>query len=133
MIALKRRTLPLLAALALACAWSPGIRAQGGNGLNLQCGGITIDESGQMRAQSGHALQLLFADMNGAWLTDVATRIEDASGKVLAEASCGPVGLVDVTTPGRYRVVGVSAGVERETWVDLKPGGNARAVLRWLE
>lgn len=104
-----------------------------GDEIRLRCGGIGDEESEPMRAEAGrHALLILFADAERSWITDVATRIEDPFAGVQLEAPCGPVALVDVLRPGRYRIVATYDGHSQEQWVTLRPGGGARIVLRWL-
>lgn len=139
------RLLALFAAWALAfmplqpgraangAASAPPAGAHGEGGVRLQCGGVGLDESEALRGARGHALQLLFTDMDGAYLAGVEVRIEDAGGTVRAQARCGPVALLHVTEGGRYRVRAVSAGVARSAEFTLTPGAEVRAVLRWLD
>jgi hypothetical protein len=115
-------------------AWAEASVDSDGGEIRLRCGGIGDEESEPMRAEAGrHALMILFADAERSWIADVATRIEDPFTGVQAEALCGPVALVDVMRPGRYRIVATYDGHSQEQWVTLKPGGGARIVLRWLQ
>ena len=106
----------------------------GGEALRLECGGIGLEESQRMRADAPmHALTLLFATTDGAYLADVATRIDDPLAGHRVEALCGPIGQVDVAEAGRYRISARFGNVTQEHWVDLVPGGGARLTLRWAE
>ena len=102
--------------------------------LRLECGGIGLEESQRMRAEVVmHALTLFFSTTEGGFVTDVATRVDDPLGDRRVEASCGPLGQLDVPEAGRYRVTATYAGQTQEHWLDLSPGGGARLALRWQE
>lgn len=102
--------------------------------LRLECGGIGLEESQRMRAEVAmHALTLFFSTIEGSFITDVATRVDDPLADRRVEASCGPLGQLDVPEPGRYRITATYAGVTQEHWVELTPGGGARLALRWRE
>ena len=102
--------------------------------LRLECGGIGLEESERMRAEAAmHALTLFFSTTEGGFVTDVATRVDDPLGDRRVEASCGPLGQLDVPEAGRYRVTATYAGQTQEHWLDLSPGGGARLALRWQE
>lgn len=122
--------------LGLTLGGLPGLAQQGGEGgaLRLECGGIGLEESQRMRADAPmHALTLLFSTVDGAYLADVATRIDDPLAGHRVEALCGPIGQVDVAEAGRYRISARFGNVTQEHWVDLVPGGGARLALRWTE
>lgn len=122
--------------LGLALGGLPVLAQQGGEdgALRLECGGIGLEESQRMRADAPmHALTLLFSTTDGAYLADVATRIDDPLAGHRVEALCGPIGQVDVAEAGRYRISARFGGVTQEHWVDLVPGGGARLSLRWTE
>lgn len=135
---MKEMTLPALllaAGMALAgpLAAQPAVVVEAG-GLRLACGGIGVDESRRMRAEAGlHALTIVFATVEGGYLADVAVRLDDPLGDQRVEASCGPVGVVDVAAAGRYRLTARYGGITQEHWLELAPGGGARLALRWLE
>jgi hypothetical protein len=101
--------------------------------VSLVCGGVGFEESHPMRAAQGaHALTILFATQSGSYVAGVRTLVADPLGDVSAgHDACGPVGQVDITQPGRYRVTATLDGVLREQWVDLTPRGGTRIVLRW--
>ena len=101
--------------------------------LTMVCGGIGFEQSQPMRAAQGaHALTILFATQSGGYVAGAKTLVADPLSDVSAvHDACGPIGQVDVTQPGRYRVTATLDGVVREQWVDLKPRGGARIVLRW--
>ena len=124
-------------ALALAAIAVPG-SAQGmvaGEAmLRLECGGIGLEESERMRAELAmHALTLFFSTTAGNFITDVATRVDDPLNDHRVEASCGPIGQLDVPEAGRYRITATYAGTTQEHWMELSPGGGARLVLHWQE
>ena len=125
------------AALALLMLATPGWTqaiAEDAPILRLECGGIGLEESERMRAEVGmHALTVFFSTTAGGWVTDVETRVDEPLSGLRAEASCGPIGQVDVPTPGRYRISASYAGERQEHWVDLAPQGGARLSLRWQE
>lgn len=123
--------------LALCCASAlalPTTAAAAADGISLVCGGIGVDESAPLRADSGkHALTILFTTTDGAYLAGVQTRVDDPLNDLAAESECGPVGHVEVQKAGRYRVSTEFGGKKRTEWFDLKPGGGARTTMRWAE
>lgn len=125
------------AALALLMLATPGRTqaiAEDAPILRLDCGGIGLEESERMRAEVGmHALTVFFSTTEGGWVTDVETQVNEPLSGLRAEASCGPIGQVNVPTPGRYRISASYAGERQEHWVDLAPQGGARLSLRWQE
>ncbi|WEN43721.1 hypothetical protein CKCBHOJB_03349 [Thauera sp. GDN1] len=131
------RMFALLACAATLITGTDSAFAQQGEAapaLRLECGGIGLEESQRMRAEVGmHALTLFFSTMEGGFVTDVATRVDDPLGDRRVEASCGPLGQLDVTEAGRYRITATYAGQTQEHWIDLSPGGGARLALRWQE
>lgn len=129
-----RFLLALCVLLAQAMAASAQDVGDGVPGLRLECGGIGLEESQRMRAEvMMHALTLFFSTTDGSFVTDVATRVDDPLGDRRVEASCGPIGQLDVAEAGRYRVTATYAGQTQEHWIDLSPGGGARLSLRWQE
>ena len=129
-----KRAFAALALLMLAApGWMQAV-AEDAPMLRLDCGGIGLEESERMRAEVGmHALTLFFSTTEGGWVTDVETRVDEPLSGQRVEASCGPIGQVDVPTPGRYRISASYAGERQEHWVDLVPQGGARLSLRWQE
>ena len=134
MMAPCRSAFATLALLMLATpGWTQAI-AEDAPILRLECGGIGLEESERMRAEVGmHALTLFFSTTEGGWVTDVETRVDEPLSGLRVEASCGPIGQVDVPAPGRYRISASYAGQRQEHWVDLVPQGGARLSLRWQE
>ena len=129
-----KRAFAALALLMLAApGWMQAV-AEDAPMLRLDCGGIGLEESERMRAEVGmHALTLFFSTPEGGWVTDVETRVDEPLSGLRVEASCGPIGQVDVPAPGRYRISASYAGQRQEHWVDLVPQGGARLSLRWQE
>ena len=130
------RCVCLVAFVLLVPAGSASAQAAAGDepALRLECGGIGLEESQRMRAEVAmHALTLFFSTTEGGFVTDVATRVDDPLGDRRVEASCGPLGQLDVAEAGRYRVTATYAGQTQEHWLDLSPGGGARLALRWQE
>src|SRR5690606_26303812 len=79
--------------------------------LRLECGGIGLEESQRMRAEGRmHALMILFLAVDGSYLGEVDVRVDDPLGDQRVQASCGPIGLVDVPAAGRYRITATHAG-----------------------
>ena len=130
------RCVCLVAFVLLVPAGSASAQAAAGDepALRLECGGIGLEESQRMRAEVAmHALTLFFSTTEGGFVTDVATRVDDPLGDRRVEASCGPIGQLDVAEAGRYRVTATYSGQTQENWLDLSPGGGARLALRWQE
>ncbi|MER2554012.1 MAG: hypothetical protein ABTQ28_12200 [Thauera sp.] len=102
--------------------------------LRLECGGIGLEESQRMRAEAAmHALTLFFSTAAGGFITDVVTRVDDPLADRKVEASCGPIGQLDVPEAGHYRITATYVGATQEHWIALTPGGGARLSLRWAE
>jgi len=122
--------LPFLGLLSLASL--PALAETTAPPLSLRCGGIGSDESAAMLAEGKQqSLTLLFVTHDGHYISDVHTRIESIKGEPLAEQACGPIGLVQVTAPGRYKIKASLGGQQQEKTLTLKPSGGARLVLRW--
>lgn len=121
---------------AFCCASALALPATGlaADGISLVCGGIGVDESTRLRADTGeHALTILFTTTDGAYLAGVQTRVDDPLNDLTAASECGPVGHVDIQKAGRYRVSTEFGGKKNTEWFDLKPGGGARTTMRWAE
>ncbi len=100
--------------------------------ITLSCGGIGQDESARMLAlEKSHALTIIFTLRDGSYVADVRLRIDGPVADTSVERECGPIGLVNVSAPGRYRVAASFDGRDLEQWVELKPLGGDRLVLRW--
>ena len=121
---------------AVCCASALALPATeaAADGISLVCGGIGVEESTQLRADTGkHALTILFTTTDSAYLAGVQTRVDDPLNDLSAASECGPVGHVDVQKAGRYRVSTEFGGEKRSEWFDLKPGGGAHTTMRWAE
>lgn len=98
----------------------------------LVCGGIGEDESSRMLAEARrHALTIIFAANDGAYLTNIQTEVTGPHGTTANESTCGPIGQVDVTKAGNYKIKATYAGKTQEKSLGLKPAGGGRLVLRW--
>jgi hypothetical protein len=98
------------------------------------CGGVGVDEQQRMKAQAGsHDLMLTFATSSGAYLADVAVRIQDRRGAAVVDANCdGPIMLVDLPGPGTYRVAATAGGVTKTQSVTVARGKRpASATYVW--
>ncbi len=131
-----------IAVLTLVLVWPVGVSAQGAAEraeeagargiITLACGGIGKDESERMLAlEKAHALTLLLVSGDGAYLSGVEVRIDDPLADLAVSRACGPIGLVDVPEEGRYRIAATFDGQTQTQWLDLRPMGGKRLVLRW--
>lgn len=107
--------------IAQAQGAMPSMKSQGAG--QYVCGGIGVDESTAMRAaMKEHALSLLFARANGAYLADVAVTVKDAGGATaLSLRANGPVCLIDLPA-GRYTVEAGTEGITKTQPVTLGGG-----------
>ena len=120
----------LLGLLPLALTPLP-VQAQEA-GPQLVCGGVGSDESARLLAETPkHALTIIFAATDGAYLSEVQTEVSGAKGATVTDPSCGPIAQVDVPRAGRYKIKVCYAGQEQKKTLNLKPGGGGRLVLRW--
>ena len=123
-LALLLGLLPLALAPLLALAQDEGPQ--------LVCGGIGSDESSRLLAETPkHALTIIFAATDGAYLSEVETEVSGPKGAMTKDPSCGPIAQVDVPRAGRYKIKVCYAGQEQKKTLNLKPGGGGRLVLRW--
>jgi len=97
------------------------------------CGGVGVDESQRMKAQaSGHDLMLTFATSSGAYLADVAVKIQGPGGAAVVDANCnGPIMLVDLPGPGTYHVTASAGGITRQGSVSVTAKRPATATFTW--
>ncbi|MFC5499985.1 carboxypeptidase regulatory-like domain-containing protein [Caenimonas terrae] len=101
---------------------------------NFSCGGVGVDEQQRIKAEAGsHDLMLTFATSTGAYMADVAVRIQDRRGTSVLEATCdAPIMLVDLPGPGSYRVTATADGASRQSTVTVAHGKRpARATFIW--
>ena len=101
--------------------------------IQLECGGVGLDDSERRLAeQSNHALTIIMATSSGSYVSGVQLTVDEPLADNSAENSmCGPVGQVDITESGRYRVSASYGGETREQWVELTPNGGERLVMTW--
>lgn len=101
-----------------------------GDGLSLVCGGFGGGEHSRMLdEQSDHALTLIFATAEGAYVGGVTTRVEGPDGQRV-EKRCGPIGQISVNRAGQYRITAEHGGETVRHSAQLEPRGGSRAVLR---
>ena len=107
--------------------------AQAQSSAEIVCGGVGIDESTRMLGeQRNHSLTWLMTEKNGDYIFGVQTRVLGADGvERTANQDCGPIAHVDVTQPGRYRVVATYNGVTKEQTVNLAPASGQRVHMQW--
>jgi hypothetical protein len=103
------------------------------NGVSYVCGGIGLDEAEDMKAAAReYDLMLIFSARDGSYLADVNVDIADAQDNSLLKVSCnGPIMLVDLSSPGSYRVRAEVGGatVSRNIRVGAEQGRSL--VLVW--
>lgn len=98
------------------------------------CGGNKSKKEfeGMYSDMKNHALTLLYISGNATYLSNVETRIEDASGQVVAQnPTCGPLGQVDVNAAGNYKITVRYNGKAQTREVALKPKGGERVMFTW--
>jgi hypothetical protein len=120
---------PLCLAALLLSAASFAASAQ-----TFVCGGVGLDEQQRIKAEAGsHDLMLTFATSSGAYMADVAVRIQDRRGATVLDARCdGPILLADLPGPGTYRVTATAAGASRQRSVSVARGKRpAKATFIW--
>lgn len=121
----------------------PGLRAQElppvqvVNGVSYLSGGIGLDESTAIKAESAKwPLTLLFAargPRGEVYVANVQVRILDVRGAVLLDVvSEGPYLLVRLS-PGSYTVEATRAGKTQRRTVQLPPGKPVKAGWSWPE
>ena len=118
---------------AAGLVFATAATAQGLPAITLKCSGASIEEARSMTAErSSHALTISFSTRGGLFITSAKTQVLDLLTRVAASSSsCGPVGQVDVTKPGRYRVSAILDGVVVDKMVELRPAGGESIVLLW--
>ena len=88
-----------LTAVALS---APAI-ATTANEVSYLCGGVGENSRAEAEAFP-HSLKLVFAQPDGHFLADVATRITDASGNELVNTTCSGPWLLTDLPDGQYQV-----------------------------
>lgn len=105
------------------------------NNVEYMTGGIGLDESTEMRAQSRRwPLALEFSVKAGGqaqWMANVDVSVTDHYGRTVLQAtSDGPILLARIPS-GNYTVRASAAGKVLERKVHIAPGESARAVFVW--
>ena len=125
----------LAAAVMLSCPGAFADAATGTTeGIHYVVGGIGLDESAQMQADSlNHSLSLRTAAYgSGAYLSDVDLTVTDASGRRLFHQRLdGPWLLIDLP-PGRYSIEGIHEGQVAHMNVTLASHGHRSAVMYFV-
>lgn len=101
-------------------------------GIRYVSGGVGQGEREELRAlEDGFNLQLLFAARGGAFLSDVAVRIQDGSGRTVVDAVAeGPYFYVALP-PGTYVVTATLAGDSSRRKVTVSAGRPTRSSFSW--
>ena len=102
-------------------------------GIRYVCTGVT-KEARQNPAWRSYPLKLEFAAAGGAYLADVAVRIQDQAGTSIFQAECmTPWVLIDLS-PGTYRVTGTAGdNINKSLTVRIGAGRQAARVIRFPE
>lgn len=107
-----------LAAVAFA---APAIAQTAGDASHL-CGGVSEDQRAEEEAFP-HTLKLVYAQPDGHFLADVATRIEDSAGNVIIETTCAGPWLLANLADGQYQIVSTFQGETKTTTVSVSGTG----------
>jgi hypothetical protein len=99
----------------------------------IACGGETQNEFTRiMEDKKNHSLLVLYVSRDASYLSDVETFIQDEIGEVVAQApACGPLGQVDVSAAGLYRISARHRGKEQSHEALLEPKGGGRVIFMW--
>jgi hypothetical protein len=127
-----RNSVFLLAGCALALTAAAHEGSTAPDAARYACGGIGQLEQQQFKhAAGGHDAMLTFATPSGSYLSDVDVKITTEGGDVVLQAFCdGPLMLLDIPAPGRYRISAMFDGQELQRTVVL--GRNtARVLFTW--
>ena len=133
---LKRFVIGVLLCQAGLLAWAQGTasgrpdRAPAG----FTCGGVGQGEQDRIKreAASHHAL-VTFSSTSGAYVAGVEVKVTGHDGKVVVQGTCeGPLMLLDVPAPGRYRIDAAYGGKQQHKDVQLGTGA-AKVSFTWDE
>ena len=133
---IKRCVIGVLLCQAGLLAWAQGTASgrpdQPASGFT--CGGVGQGEQDRIKreAASHHAL-VTFASASGAYVAGVEVKVTAHDGKVVLQGTCeGPLMLLDVPAPGRYRIDAAYGGKQQHKDVQLGTG-NAKVSFTWNE
>lgn len=93
------------------------------NGFTYVCGGVSKDESTQMkRMAKKYDLMSTFATQKGSYLADINVNISSSDGKATLQTTCdGPIMLIKFPHAGTYRIR-AAAGEDTQTKTAQVPG-----------
>lgn len=130
---------PVIAALACLAAALAQAQTAAGNSMQagggFTCGGVGQGEQDRFKSEAAqhHAL-VTFSSTSGAYVADVAVKVTAANGKVVAEGNCaGPLMLLDVPAPGRYRISADLSGQQQQKVVRLGDRKPTRVSFVWKD
>ena len=98
------------------------------------CGGVGQGEQDRFKSEAAahHAL-VTFSSTSGAYVAGVEVKVTGQDGKVVLQGTCeGPLMLLDVPAPGRYRIDAAYGGKAQHKDVQLGTG-SAKVSFTWSE
>ena len=98
------------------------------------CGGVGQGEQDRFKSEAAahHAL-VTFSSTSGAYVAGVEVKVTAQDGKVVLQGTCeGPLMLLDVPAPGRYRIDAAYSGKAQHNDVQLGTG-SAKVSFTWSE
>ena len=133
---LKRFVIGALLCQAGLLAWAQGTASGRPDRVpaGFTCGGVGQGEQDRIKreAASHHAL-VTFSSTSGAYVAGVEVKVTGHDGKVAVQGTCeGPLMLLDVPAPGRYRIDAAYGGKQQHKDVQLGTGA-AKVSFTWDE
>ena len=98
------------------------------------CGGVGQGEQDRFKGEAAahHAL-VTFSSTSGAYVAGVEVKVTGQDGKVVLQGTCeGPLMLLDVPAPGRYRIDAAYGGKAQHKDVQLGTGAS-KVSFTWNE
>lgn len=133
---IKRCAIGALLCQAGLLAWAQGTATgrpdQPASGFT--CGGVGQGDQDRIKSEaaSHHAL-VTFASASGAYVAGVEVKVTGPGGKVVLQGTCeGPLMLLDVPAPGRYRIDAAYGGRQQHKDVQLGTG-SAKVSFTWSD
>ena len=121
----------ILSAVVVAPLAMP-IEMKTSHGTSYMSGGVGEDELETLRSLGQHStLQLIFAQKEGNYLSDVAVSIRDRAGRpVLDAVSEGPLLFANLS-PGQYTVTATMNGVSRQQQAQIVAHRQKQLAFYW--